>query len=60
MLSGGGLCGGLVVRPGGSCRLCCVVVCGLEASGIGAPYMYGIGGLKVDNLTLVLLTWRGW
>jgi len=49
VLSGGGLCDGLVARPGESCRLCCVVVCGLEASRMGAPYMCDIGHLRVNN-----------
>jgi len=25
---------------------------------MGAPYTYDIGSLKVNNLTLILLTWR--
>jgi hypothetical protein len=39
-LSGRGLCDELITRPEESCRLCCVVVCDLETSGIGAPYIY--------------------
>jgi len=27
---------------------------------MGAPYMYDISHLKVNNLTLILLTWRKW
>jgi len=27
---------------------------------MGAPYIYDISGLKVNNLTLILLTWRKW
>jgi hypothetical protein len=27
---------------------------------MGAPYIYGITSLKVNNLTLILLTWRKW
>jgi len=27
---------------------------------MGAPYMYDISSLKVNNLTLILLTWRKW
>jgi len=51
VLSGGGLCDELVARPEESCRLCCVVVCGLEASGMGAPCIYDIGHLGVDLVT---------
>jgi len=27
---------------------------------MGAPYMYDICSLKVNNLTLILLTWSKW
>jgi len=27
---------------------------------MGAPYVYDISSLKVNNLTLILLTWRKW
>jgi len=27
---------------------------------MGAPYIYDINSLKVNNLTLILLTWRKW
>jgi len=27
---------------------------------MGAPYIYDIRSLKVNNLTLILLTWRKW
>ena len=40
VLSGRGLCDKLITRPEESYRLCCVVVCDLEASRIGAPYIY--------------------
>jgi hypothetical protein len=30
----------LITRPEESYRLCCVVVCDLETSRIGAPYIY--------------------
>ena len=40
MLSGGGLCDELITRPEESYRLWCVVVCDLETSRIGAPYIY--------------------
>jgi len=35
-------------------------VCDLETSRIGAPYIYDISSLMVDDLTLILLTWRRW
>ena len=40
MLSGRGLCDELITRPEESYRLCCVVVCDLETSKMGAPYIY--------------------
>jgi len=27
---------------------------------MGAPYIYDISRLKVNNLTFILLTWRKW
>ena len=60
MLSGGGLCDELITHPEESYRLWCVVVCGLETSRIGAPYIYDISSLKVNDLTLILLTWKKW
>jgi len=39
-LSGRGLCDELITRPEESYRLSCVVVCDLESSRIGAPYIY--------------------
>jgi len=39
-LSGRGFCDELITRPEESYLLCCVVVCDLEASRIGAPYIY--------------------
>jgi len=81
-LSGRGLCDELITRPEKSYRLCCVVVCDLETSRIGAPYtyilppgnhpiavliniiilllLYDISSLRVNDLTLILLTWRKW
>ena len=56
MLSGRGLCDELITRPEESYRLCCVVVCDLETSRMGAPYIYDISSLKVNNLTLILLS----
>jgi len=40
VLSGRGLCDELITRPEESYRLCCVVVCDLESSRMGAPYIY--------------------
>ena len=40
VLSGRGLCDELITRPEESCRLCCVVVCDLETSRMGDPYIY--------------------
>ena len=50
MLSGRGLCDELVTRPEESYRLCCVVVCDLETSRTGAPYIYDISSLRVNIL----------
>jgi len=33
-------------------------VCDLETSRIGAPYIYDFSSLRVNDLTLILLTWR--
>ena len=53
VLSGRGLCDGLIIRPEESYRLCCVVVCDLETSRMGAPYIYiyiyDISSLRVNN-----------
>ena len=54
MLSGRGLCDELITRPEESYRLCCVVVCDLETSRMGAPYIYDISRLRV-NLSLFFL-----
>ena len=40
MLSGRGLCDELITHPEESYRMWCVVVCDLETSRIGAPYIY--------------------
>jgi len=50
-LSGRGLCDELITRPEESYRLCCVVVCDLETSRRGAPYIYiyDISSLRVNN-----------
>jgi hypothetical protein len=49
VLSGRCLCDELITRPEESCRLCCVVVCDLETSRIGAPYIYDISNLRVNQ-----------
>jgi len=61
VLSGRGLCDELITRPEESYRLWCVV-CDLETSRIGAPhiYIYDISNLRVNDLTLILLTSRKW
>jgi len=46
-LSGRGLCDELITRPEESYRLCCVVVCDLETSRMGAPHIYDISRLRV-------------
>jgi hypothetical protein len=48
VLSGRGLCDELITRPEESYRLCCVVVCDLVTSRIGAPYIYDISNLRVN------------
>jgi len=48
-LSGRGLCDELITRPEESYRLWCVVVCDLETSRIGAPYIYDIINLRVKK-----------
>ena len=60
MLSGRGLCAELITRPEESYRLWRVVVYDIETSRIGAPYIYDISNLRVNDLTLILLTWRKW
>jgi len=51
-LSGRGLCDELITRPEESYRLWYVVVCDLETSRMGAPYMYDISSLRVNTLTI--------
>jgi len=51
-LSGRGLCDELITRPEESYRLCCVVVCDLETSRMGAPYIYDISLLRVKDALL--------
>ena len=50
VLSGRGLCDELITRPEESYRVWCVVVCDLETSRMGAPYIYGISHLRVKWL----------
>jgi hypothetical protein len=50
VLSGRGLCDELITRPEESYRLCCVVVCDLETSRMGAPYIYEISRLNVNGV----------
>ena len=54
MLSGRGLCDELITRPEESYRLCCVVLCDLETSRMGAPYIYDISRLRVNSEFKVL------
>jgi len=49
VLSGRGLCDELITRPEESYRLCCVVVCDLETSSIGTPYIYDSSSLRVKQ-----------
>jgi hypothetical protein len=51
-LSGRGLCDELITRPEESYRLWYVVVCDLETSRMGAPYIYDISSLSVNDVTL--------
>jgi len=53
-LSGRGLCDELITRPEESYRLCCVVVCDLETSRMGAPYVYDISRLRVNGKSKAL------
>ena len=48
VLSGRGLCDELITRPEESYRLCCVVVCDLETTRMGAPYIYDVSRLRVN------------
>jgi len=60
VLSGRGLCEELITRPEESYWLWCVIVCDLETSRMGAPSIYDISSLRVNDLTLILLMWRKW
>jgi hypothetical protein len=48
VLSGRGLCDELITRREESYRLCCVVLCDLETSRMGALYIYDISRLRVN------------
>jgi len=48
-LSGRGLCDELITRPEESYRMWCVVVCDLETSRVGAPYIYDVSSLRVKD-----------
>ena len=58
VLSGRGRWDELITHPEESYRLWCVVVCDLETSRIGTPYIYDISSLRVNDFTLILLMWR--
>jgi len=58
-LSGRGLCDELITRPEESYRLCCVVVCDLETSRMGAPYIYDVRLLRVKCTDLMVLLHEG-
>jgi len=53
-LSGRGLCDELITRPEESYRLCCVVVCDLETSRMGAQYIYDISHLRVNTTSGII------
>ena len=53
MLSGRGLCDELITRPEEFYRLWWVVVCDLETSRIGAPYIYDVSSLRVNHACLI-------
>ena len=46
---GRGLCDELITRPEEFYRLCCIVVCDLETSRMGAPYINDISHLRVKR-----------
>ena len=58
VLSGRGLCDELITRPEESYRLWCVVVCDLETSSIGAPYIYDISTPRVNVFKCYVTHWR--
>ena len=54
VLSGRGLCDELITCPEESYRMCCVV-CDLETSRMGAPYIYDISRLRLKILSLLII-----
>jgi len=60
VLSGRGHCDELITRPEESYRLCFVVVCDRNIKNGCSIYIYDISHLRVNDLTLILLTWRKW
>jgi len=60
VLSGRGLCDELITRPEESYRLCCVVVCDLETSRMGAPYIYDTSRLRVKPKTIAQIKKKNW
>ena len=54
MLSGRVPCDELITSPEESYRLWCVVVCDLEKSRMGAPYIYDISRLRVKLGRIIL------
>jgi len=59
VLSGRGLCDELITRPEESYRVCCVVVCDLETSIMGVPYIYDISSLRV-KVAANRIKWFHW
>ena len=55
VLSGTGLCDELITRAEESYRLCCVVVCDLETTRMGAPYIYDISHVRVKFISVINL-----
>ena len=53
VLSGKGLCDELITRPEESYRMWCVVVCDLETSRMGVPYIYDISRLRVKAVNIL-------
>jgi hypothetical protein len=51
VLSGRGICEELITPPEESYRLCCIAVCDLETSRIGAPYIYDISHLRLNHVS---------
>ena len=57
VLSGRGLCDELITRPEESYRLCCVVLCDLETSRMGAPYIYNVRLLRVNRACVYVVSY---